>query len=322
MNTNLKTITKVFILAGVLLLAGLSSGCGGWVANVNGKTIEMDKYDRRLEEVKTRYAGSIPSESDNSGFDSFRRSVAEDLVVRELLNEQADQMGITITEADVDKALEDLKNKKFDGDEGKLVQVLRQQGISLAEARLELQQGLLLLTVRNQVTRDIQAPSDDDVKVMYERNPQKYEIAATIKLRQIQLPTEADAVLALNRLNQSEDMAAVARELSLDDLTREQGGDMGWVPRGAMDDDLEQAAFALTPGATTAKPVQSQSGGWHILRMEDFKPSYQRTLDESREMIRQDLLEKSRDSYWTKWLMDLKNNSSIEYNAGYEPLEV
>ncbi len=320
-----KQIWKIFLAAavvfGVVSLAAFANGYGGWVARVNGKAIDKGTYDRRLDEIKLRYAGAIPAESDATGYDSFRRSVAEDLVVRELLREQAEQRGISITDADVDQGMEELKSTQFDGDQQKLSDALELQGIDEAQAREELKEGLLLLTVRNDVTRHIEAPSDDDVRATYERNPQKYEVAATVKLRQIQLTAEDDAVDAYMRLEQGEDMAAVARELSLDESTREQGGDMGWVPRGALDDQLEQAAFSLSPGGTS-RPVQARGGSWHILRMEEFKPTYQRSLDEAREMIRSDLLEKSRDAYWSQWLDDLKSNASIEYNDGFKPLEV
>lgn len=318
-----KTHKKIALLAGlvlaIVLVAGMVNSQGGWVARVNGKTIDQETYDKRFEEVKLRYQGTL-NENDNQAMDEFRRSVAEDLVIRELVRVQAEQLGVAISEADVDQAMEDLKKSRFNGDEQIMADALTAEGVSMARAREQVADGLLVMTVRDKVTESIEAPTDTDIKAVYERDPKRYEVAPTIKLRQIQVAEEAEAQAALARINQGEDMAEVASDVSQDDSSRDRGGEVGWIPRGSMDQDLEQAAFSLSVGGTS-NPVKSQVG-WHILRVEDFKPTYQRTFEEAKETIREELLEKSRDGYWTQWLKDIKAQATVEYNDGYKPLEV
>ncbi|WP_373998712.1 peptidylprolyl isomerase [Bdellovibrio bacteriovorus] len=44
-----------------------------------------------------------------------------------------------------------------------------------------------------------------------------------------------------------------------------QGGDLGTFGPGRMDEDFEEAAFALKVGETTAKPVRTRFG-FHIIK--------------------------------------------------------
>ncbi|MEO6462011.1 MAG: peptidylprolyl isomerase, partial [Candidatus Eisenbacteria bacterium] len=77
------------------------------------------------------------------------------------------------------------------------------------------------------------------------------------------------AALARNargRLARGEDFATLARELSEDPSTRNQGGDLGFVQRGQTDPRFEQAAFALDAEAPLSPPVPT-TFGVHLLQL-------------------------------------------------------
>lgn len=310
---------KIVMLAGILLLAWLNSGCGDWVARVDGKTIDQNTFNRRLAEMQARYGGQAPTEADEERFVSFRGTVAEDLVVRELLRDQAEQLGLAVSESEIDQGLEEVKKNKFGGDQQKLMEALEREGITLERAREQLADGMLLVLLKKRITGDVPPPSDDEIKVEYERNPKKFELAPSVKLRHILVGTEAEAKDVQARLNQGADMTALAAELSKDGNSKDKGGDLGWAPRGSMDQSLDDAAFSLTPGAYSA-PVQSKHG-WHVLLIEEAKPAYQRTFEEARETVKKELLENARDTYWSDWLSEIKRNARIEYRNGYKPPE-
>ena len=88
-----------------------------------------------------------------------------------------------------------------------------------------------------------------------------------IHARHILVATREEADKVLARLQSGEDFAALAKELSTDTSTKEEGGDLGWFPKGKMDTAFDEAAFALQPGQTS-QVVETQYG-FHIIRVEE-----------------------------------------------------
>ena len=77
---------------------------------------------------------------------------------------------------------------------------------------------------------------------------------------------EAETVRA--RWEAGEDFADLAREVSLHE-SKENGGDIGWVPRGAMLYDLELAAFSLSIGDVSQPLGPSEEEDYFLLMVSE-----------------------------------------------------
>ncbi|MFM2031954.1 MAG: hypothetical protein RLZZ297_719, partial [Chloroflexota bacterium] len=78
---------------------------------------------------------------------------------------------------------------------------------------------------------------------------------------------EISATNVLQRLDAGEDFGALAKELSQDPGSKENGGDLGWVGKGNFVPEFEKAIFDdLTVGATTKTPVKTDYG-YHIIKL-------------------------------------------------------
>lgn len=85
------------------------------------------------------------------------------------------------------------------------------------------------------------------------------------------------------------DFAQLAAEHSDDPGSREMGGDLGWFGRGAMVPEFENAVFAAKPGDIVG-PIKSQFG-FHIIKVEGFRPEHQQPFEEVQEQVRFRVLE-------------------------------
>lgn len=85
------------------------------------------------------------------------------------------------------------------------------------------------------------------------------------------------------------DFAALAAASSDDPATKGAGGDLGWFGRGRMVPEFEEAVFGATPGEVVG-PVQS-TYGYHVIKVDEFRPERQLPLEEVREQVRFKVLE-------------------------------
>lgn len=81
--------------------------------------------------------------------------------------------------------------------------------------------------------------------------------------------------------------AAAAKQKSKDPGSAEQGGDLGFFPRGQMVKAFEEAAFSLKPGEVKG-PVESEFG-YHIIRLAEIKPERVKPFEDVRAQIETEL---------------------------------
>jgi peptidyl-prolyl cis-trans isomerase D len=96
----------------------------------------------------------------------------------------------------------------------------------------------------------------------------------------------ADA--ALERIRAGEDFAVVAREVSQDPGSSDQGGDLGFFEKGVMDQAFEDAVFGMQTD-DVSEPVRS-SFGFHVIKLTAIRPAQGKSYEEAKEEIRQAFL--------------------------------
>jgi parvulin-like peptidyl-prolyl isomerase len=127
--------------------------------------------------------------------------------------------------------------------------------------------------------------------------------------RHILVDSEEKATEILARLQNGEDFAALAKELSTDTGSAQQGGDLGWSSKGTMVAEFEDAAYSLNIGEIS-QPVQSQFG-WHIIQLlgKEVRPLDSYAFEQLRQTKFQEWLDSQRESVgveitdgWLDWV--------------------
>jgi parvulin-like peptidyl-prolyl isomerase len=125
--------------------------------------------------------------------------------------------------------------------------------------------------------------------------------AEQVHARHILVATEDEAKKVVERLQAREDFAALAKDLSQDTGTKDEGGDLGWFPRGQMVTEFEDAAFALEAGQTS--DVVQSSYGYHIIHVIERDPN--RPLDEA-------ILSQRKASALDDWLATQRKSGAVK----------
>ncbi len=139
------------------------------------------------------------------------------------------------------------------------------------------------------------------IEQFYRDNPSRFDRKKRVHARHILVKVADNAPAAeeeaarkkidavAERLKKGEDFAKVAKEVSDDPGSKENGGDLGFFGEGVMAKPFEEAAFALKPGQTSA-PVRTRFG-WHLIQALAVEEPKKVTLEQARPEIARDLAE-------------------------------
>jgi peptidyl-prolyl cis-trans isomerase C len=158
--------------------------------------------------------------------------------------------------------------------------------------------------------------TEETLRERYEQSKQSSDFAhEEVQARHILLPSEEEANAVIEELEQGADFRELAKDRSIGP-SAEAGGDLGFFRREQMVPEFAEAAFAMSVGAISEQPVQTQFG-WHVINVVD-KRTVEPTFAESEPQLREDV---ARDIV-TALLEELRGGSTIErFNLDGSPME-
>lgn len=263
--------------------AATASPVEGLAALVNGQPISSEEYESQVEQVEAFFEQeglNAESEEGRERLAQARRQVLEQMIDQELIRQAAVEMGISISDEELESSIEGIVEQSGGGDG--FNQSLQATGTTYDVFRQMLLDQLLSEAVYSSVTASINS------------------VAEQVHARHILLPTREMAEEVLARLQTGEDFAYLARECSEDISSRETGGDMGFFPRGVMPDEVEEVAFGLEVGDMSGI-VESQFG-FHVIQV----------LERDEREIAVEVFESLRQQTFMQWLEDQRESASIE----------
>lgn len=320
----------VVLLASIAAMAACSrpgaSNREVW-AEVDGKPIYREQVERQY---RNRMAAGSDS-GDRQQELSFMLNILDEFVSNQILLAHAAHARITISEAEVDDRVAQLRSPYT---EEEFQKRLSDQGMSMANLRDEVRKSLVLNKLINKEIKSRIAVSDAEIRAYYERNKANFSVPETqYHLAQIQVTPERDAqvrnlknddaaspltaqrkIQALAaRLRAGEDFATVAQEYSEDPRTAPGGGDMGFIPASSLDSnpELKKAVSSLQPGGTSG--ILSTATGYHIVKLLGIEQPGQHALSDPQVegAIRTTLMNEKEQLLKAAYIEDLRNRAQV-----------
>ncbi len=198
------------------------------------------------------------------------------MVDMKLQIQEAGRLRIEVSDTEADSAVDEIKSKYNLTDET-LRESLKKEGFTLEEYRKNLSDQILISKVVSMEVRPKVFVSESDIEKYYESNKEKYRDEEKVKIRQIFFSNTDDELMrealltraegVVKRIREGEDFTKLAGEFS-EDTNRDSGGDLGYIKRGSVLNEVEEAAFVLKPGEVS-EPFWS-TAGLHIIMVEDI----------------------------------------------------
>ena len=157
-------------------------------------------------------------------YTSLQDSAVTFLVQQEELGQKAKKLGVTVTQKDIDKQVDQIKKQYFQGSKQKLDAALKKDGITLSELeQYELRPNLLGQDVHNKVTANIKV-SDAAAQKYYTQNKKSFTTPKTREVRHILVNSKTLADTIETKLKNGASFAALAKKYSKDTGSAAQGG--------------------------------------------------------------------------------------------------
>jgi len=132
--------------------------------------------------------------------------------------------------------------------------------------------------------------------------------------------SEEDVRLAAARAEEArthvlagEQFATVAADMSDDDATREQGGDLGWAPVPSLLPEVSAQLDSLGVG-DVSRVVRSERG-FHVFQLLERREGGEMSFEEIRDRLRQFMEQQKLEEAYTTWLNAVKDSAYVEIIA-------
>ena len=283
------------------------------LAKVNGEPVRKTEFDRVLRNIELSN-GPVPPERR----DEVLRGVLDQLITYTLMTQEAKARKITVTDAEVDNRIKQMRGGVNDAEFKK---ALDSRKMSLEQLRTDAQIQLTIEKMMQAQVAGLAAATDAEAREFYDKNPEKFKQQETVRASHILLRVDAKAPESargeartrieglLKRARSGEDFAALAKEHS-DDGSAAQGGDLGYFERGAMVPPFSQAAFSLKPGEIS--DVVTTDFGLHIIKVADRKASSTVPYEQVSGRIVEFLSSQKKQEHARQFIEDARKRAQIE----------
>lgn len=311
-----RKLLAAFVLLGSAAMA--SAQLFGPIATVNGVEISRSKVQAQVSFMINQRGMGSGGITQPGTYKTIQEEVLEQLIVQELLWQEAQRREFVVSGDDVEQQLQKMKSG-FDSEMAFHFKI-KEGGFTEVTYREEIrQQRSAQRMLQEGIVPDI-AISDEDVKKFYNENIERLSSPEQVRARHILIIPKSDddggKRLAREKLTAVQKLlkggtsfALVAMENS-EGSSAKGGGDLGFFGRGQMVPAFEEVAFALQPGEIS--DVVETQFGYHIIKVEEHREAQTVPVEEAADKIRDYLRQQRVRSEVETLLTELREEGEVE----------
>ncbi|KOS61165.1 peptidylprolyl isomerase [Lysinibacillus agricola] len=281
-----KRFFRMMTLPAALLM--LLAGCGessDYVAKVDGEKILQTELDDALRE-------------------QYGTEVLDTLITNKIVELEAKKEEVSVSEDAIQAEYDELADSY--GGEESLQAALEANGLTEQSVKDNIRMYQL---TKNVIAASIDI-SDEEVAQYFEDNKDSYGQKEEVVASHILLEDEATAKDVLAKINAGEDFSELAKTYSIDSTTNEDGGEIGYISRGQMDEQFEEVAFGLEKGSIS--DIVQTSEGYHIIKVTDKVPAEEAVFEDVKDEVYATMLEERINEEYASWLAEKQEQYKIE----------
>jgi hypothetical protein len=284
----------------------------GLFAKVNGKPVTQSEFHGVFSDYlrKKYYHGKVP----DADLIKAREAVTEQIIDNILLGEEAVRRAIVPDAEEVERHV-----KRFEQQNANSPEWQRDRESLLPALRRQIEDQLKVKQLEKAV-RDGASIAPGEVLTFYKANPELFTEPERLKLHTIVLGVDpsssvsvwdaamVEAAAIVKRIRGGASFAEIAQVVSSDPSSA-QGGDMGYVHKGMIPDEVNSALASLPPGALS-EPLRILQGVG-IFRVDERTPARLREFSQVEERAKDLALRDKREQAWKSLLASLRSKAEV-----------
>ena len=275
------------------------------VAIVNDDIITLSDFNK--------YIVSLPVQTVEINKDQ----ALNDLVEQMILTQEAAKLGITVTDAEIDRSIENVKGRLDMSDE-QMNEMLTKQNLTTEQFRNQWRLQILSGKLVSTLVKGRIAVTDEEIKDLYKQYYGEIENADEVEIAHILISFDAsEEQQALQKANKVAELAKsgsnfskLVSEYSDDTFSKDKEGVLGYFKKGELVSELEDVVSVTEVGKTSG-PVKTISG-FHIIKVLDRKTLDESSVDQYREQLRQEIYKQKVTEELEKYIDGIRENAYIE----------
>jgi len=298
------------------------------LVKVNGEIITKTDLEARQIAALRQKNPNLRAEGDTA----LQKALAEvtplvivDAVDELLMVQKGKELGFTMSTERFNSIVENIKKEnKIESDEA-LVAALKQENMTLADLRKQLERTMMVQQVQQQEIMSKLQVTDTELKSYYEAHNDEFGTVPSVTLREITInvPTTAaginvaqdDAAKAKAeevraKIIAGEPFARLASDYS-DSGSKANGGLVGPLQRTDLSEELQKAIDGLKTGGVT--PVLRTTRGYQIIKVEALQETTTRTFEDARADIADKIAGSKREGEFKKYITRLRTEAIIDW---------
>lgn len=307
----------IVVLIGALMMALVAHGAErviveGVLVRVNERIVTISDFTERLRQELSQ----MPAQPNNEELRGFTEMLLNEMVSELVLLERAQEKRLTIEDAQVDAAIENLREENNLEEDEAWEEALVSAGMTVEALRERYYRSMLLQRVVQGEVRPVEI-TEEELRQQYELDKEKYSVPAKVNLEQVYLADDGSDSAGLVRrargiVERVRDGADFKAEAT---LAGSELQELGAIPVDDCRPELKQALEPLDDGGLTDPLIIA--GGIQIVRLVQRIPAGYQPFEDVVGQIRRQRSEESYEGQTRGLVEKLKSQYLVEVHQEY-----
>lgn len=318
-------VNKIIIGAALLFIFQMTAlaATDRIVAVVNDEIITQNELNRAFEPYAKRIEDNYQGGDTDTVIKQNKGFFLQRMIDQILIEQEAKKMGMasdSIKDEEVMAVINDMLTKNNISKKD-YVQKLAAEGSSLEIAKKEIRGQMLRMKLLRREVQSRILVTDEEIGEYYNKHRQDYEGKEAAHIHQILLPASKGAGILIRqntkeqaqklreRILQGESFEELAAQYSKDPSAAS-GGDIGFVEKGVILPQVDQAAFSLPVGEVSE--IIETDLGYHLIIVVDRRGAGFKLPLEARHEIKAKIEDEKVSKKYDEWIESLRKKSFID----------